>query len=263
MNDPQRKLAEAFYPELARIGKAIASPTRLEILDLLRQGPRSVDDIAHETRISSANASQHLKQLRAAHLLTSHKEGQRVYYSVADDNVCRFFCSLRSLAERQLAEMDGVRKLLEDEAPAKDPEELLQMVRTGGATVIDVRPTDEYLTGHMAGAISVPLRKLQESLHRIPNDRDVVVYCRGSYCTLALEAVRALRQHGYVAHRLNLGVMDMRQRRWTLHSGVAPSPDMEVSGEGPAISSENHIETPSSEHDDTHLGKGAQKNATL
>jgi DNA-binding transcriptional ArsR family regulator len=220
-DDPQRDLADAYYPELARIGKAISSPIRLEILDLLRQGPRSVDDIAAELGLSSANASQHLKLLRGARLLESSKDGQRVYYRVSNDDVCRFFFSLQTVADQQLAEMGDIRRLVTDDDASLSVEDVTDLARSGKAVVVDVRAPIEFEAGHMAGSINIPLAEVAARAGELPKSKDVVVYCRGVYCSLALDAVRVFRDHGLRAHRLPLGVIEMRGRRWRIERGPA------------------------------------------
>lgn len=218
MSDRQRRFADAVYPQLARIGKALSSPIRLEILDLLRQGPRSVEAIAEQAGVSLANASQHLQQLRAARLVESDKKGQHVIYRVADQEVCRFYCSLRGLAEARLAEVDvALREFFPEESEA-EREELLQRMRAGELTVLDVRPEEEYRAGHLERALSIPLAQLRRRLDEIPRDRDVVVYCRGPYCVMAAEAVEVLRRAGFTARRLDLGVLELRARRWRIES---------------------------------------------
>ncbi|MCP4498673.1 MAG: metalloregulator ArsR/SmtB family transcription factor [Deltaproteobacteria bacterium] len=227
-NKNQRDLAQAYYPELARIGKAIASSTRLEILDLLRQGPRCVDEIAEELELTAANTSQHLRQLLQTHLVAREKEAQRVYYRVANDDVCRFFFALQTVADKQLAEVSEIRRDVLDMQDGTTIEDLARMARSGEAVVVDVRPSTEYDAGHMLGALSMPLPEISGRIDEFPADRDVVVYCRGLYCTLALEAVKTLRENGLQAHRLPLGIIEMRSRHWRIErcgaSGLPGSP---------------------------------------
>lgn len=170
-----------------------------------------------------ANASQHLKQLKAAHLIESDKRGQRVYYRVANQDVCRFFCDLRGLAEAQLSEMEHVRRLVA-EPDAVPNEELLARVARGEAILLDVRPVEEFEAGHLEGAMSIPLLDLKARLDELPRDKEIVVYCRGVYCTLALEAVRLLRQEGFQAHRLPLAVMELSSRQWRLERPASRRP---------------------------------------
>ncbi len=218
----QRAIADAYYPELSRIGKAIASPNRLEILDLLRQGPRCVDDIAAHLGLTAANVSQHLKQLREARLVESEKDAQRVFYRVANDNVCRFVCALQTVADQQLAEVAELRRTVLDIPDDLSVKEIEELARSGKATVVDVRPPVEFDAGHMSGAINIPLPEVAARIDELPRDQDLVVYCRGVYCVLALEAVRVLREHGLRAHRLPLGIVDMRSRRWRVERTRQP-----------------------------------------
>jgi len=210
-----RSYKSAIYEQLARIGKAVASPRRLELLDLLAQGPRTVEVLAEEAGLGMANASQHLRALRAAELVTAHKSGLFVTYQLASGEVADFFRAIRLLAASRLAEIE---RLTQDFLEAKealapvDREALLDRVRLGEVTVLDVRPSEEYAAGHIPGALSVPLADLELRLAALPRDKEVVAYCRGPYCVLAVEAVRRLREHGFRAARLEDGVPDWRAR---------------------------------------------------
>ncbi len=217
MTASQRRFKDAIYAQFARVGKAFAAPRRLELLDLLCQGPRTVEALAGQAAISVANASQHLQVLRGARLVVAEKQGLYVEYRLADDEVARFFVALRGLAEYRLAEVEQVtRDYLEArgvmEGVAGD--ELLRRVRSGEVTVLDVRPAEEYRAGHIPGALSVPVSELKARLHELPRDREVVAYCRGPYCVMAVEAVALLRKRGFRAHRLEHGVADWRARGW-------------------------------------------------
>ena len=216
-----RRFKEAIYEQFARLGKAVSAPKRLELLDLLCQGPRTVDALAEQAAMSVANASQHLQVLRAARLALAEKKGLHVEYRLADDEVCRFFIALRGLAEARLAEVDQVtREYLEArgamEAVAGD--ELLRRVKKGEVTVLDVRPPEEYRAGHIPGAISIPVGELKARLKELPKNREVVAYCRGPYCVMAVEAVELLRKNGFEAHRMEQGVVDWRARGWRVES---------------------------------------------
>jgi rhodanese-related sulfurtransferase len=213
MRSPAKRFKTAIYEQFSRLGKAIANPARLELLDLLCQGPRNVEALAKEAGLGVPNTSQHLKVLRSARLVEAEKQGLFVTYRLADDAVCQFFRSLRSLAESRLAEIREItRKFLEDHEGMEplDREGLLARVRNGEVTVLDVRPPEEYRAGHLPGALSVPLRELERKLSELPRDRDVVAYCRGPYCVLAVEAVKMLRAQGFQAFRLREGVEDLR-----------------------------------------------------
>jgi len=220
--DKRRQAALSHYDQLGRIAKALASPGRLRLLDLLRQGPRSVELLAEEAGLNLKNASQHLQQLRAARLVETHKEGQRVVYRVAEATVSSFFGALRELSEALLPEMDRLRRDLELLAPERR-EALLERVRQEEVLLLDVRPSAEFAAGYLAGAVSIPLAELPQRLDELPRRRDIVAYCRGPYCTMALEAVLLLRKHGYRAEHLDLGIPDLRALRWRIESdAMAP-----------------------------------------
>jgi len=210
-----REYKDSIYEQLGRIGKAVASPRRLELLDLLAQGPRTVEVLAREAGLGVANTSQHLGALRAAELVTAERQGTFVTYRLASVEVADFFRALRQLAESRLAEIERLtRDFLEARGVLEpvDRETLLGRVRRGEVTVLDVRPSEEYAAGHIPGALSVPLADLEQRLAELPRDREVVAYCRGPYCVLAVEAVRLLRAHGFRAVRLEDGVPDWRAR---------------------------------------------------
>ena len=200
--------ASHHYDELARIGKALASPVRLRLLDLLRQGPRSVELLAERAGVSVANASQHLQQLRSGHLVEGEKRGQQVVYRLSDRAVSSFFGELRALAEALLPEMDRLRLELQV-ADAAARAMLLARVRSGSVTLLDVRPTEEFRAGHLRGALSMPLEDLPTRMRELPRGREVVAYCRGPYCHLALRAAELLADAGFRAQHLDLGPPDL------------------------------------------------------
>jgi rhodanese-related sulfurtransferase len=214
----------AIYEQIARIGKAAASPARLEVLDLLSQGPRTVEAIAAQIGQSVANTSHHLQVLRGTRLVEAEKVGTYVTYRLADPLVVAFVLQLRTLAQARLAEVDRVsqdylakRGVLE----AVGEGELLRRVKNGAVTVIDVRPTEEFEAGHIAGAISVPLSELKKRLRDLPKDREVVAYCRGPYCVMALDAVEILRKKGFRAYRLEHGVVEWQAQGGKVRTGFA------------------------------------------
>lgn len=213
MKNPSRQFKDAIYEQFSRIGKAVSSPKRLELLDLLCQGAKNVETLAQETGLTLANTSQHLQTLRTARLIEAEKEGLYVTYRLADQMVCEFFRSMRVLAENRLAEVDMIKRRFlegrEDMEPV-DRDDLLQRVLEGAVTVLDVRPVEEYRTGHIPGALSVPLLHLKELLSQLPVDQEIVAYCRGPYCVLAVQAVEMLREKGFRAVRLEEGVQDWR-----------------------------------------------------
>ncbi|MGD9149753.1 MAG: metalloregulator ArsR/SmtB family transcription factor [Desulfobacterales bacterium] len=213
MKNSNRAFKDSIYEQFARIGKAVSSPRRLELLDLLCQGPRTVEVLAKESGLTIANASQHLQILRSARLVDADKDGLYVIYRLADQNVCEFFRSMRLLAESRLAEVELIkRRFLEDRKGMMpvDREKLLRLVREEAVTVLDVRPSVEYDAGHIAGALSIPLKELQQRLSDLPRDQEIVAYCRGPYCVLSVMAVEMLRARGFNAVRLEEGIQDFR-----------------------------------------------------
>lgn len=217
-----RQFKDSIYEQFARVGKAVSAPKRIELLDLLCQGPRTVEMLAQQAAISVANASQHLQILRAARLVDTEKKGLYVEYRLADEQVGEFFRSLRGLAESRLAEVEQVtRAFLSErgEMEVVDGDELLRRARKGEVTVVDVRPIEEYRAGHIPGALSIPLPELKARLKDLPKNREIVAYCRGPYCVMAIEAVDLLRRKGYRAHRMEQGVMEWRARGWRVMAG--------------------------------------------
>jgi rhodanese-related sulfurtransferase len=227
MTTPHRRFKDAIYEQFARVGKALAAPKRLELVDLLCQAPRNVEALAEQAAISVANASQHLQILRAARLVEAEKKGLFVEYRLADEKVCRFFQSLRGLAESRLAEVERVARAYLEERGALEAvpgEELLRRAKSGEVTVLDVRPPEEYRAGHIPGALSVPLPELKKRLTDLPKNREIVAYCRGPYCVLAIEAVELLKKKGFRAHRIEQGVADWRARGWRVETGDGKVP---------------------------------------
>ncbi len=213
MKNPNRVFKDAIYEQFARIGKAVSSPNRLELLDILCQGPRTVEVLAKETSLTVANASQHLRVLRAARLVETEKEGLFVIYRLADQAVCEFFFAMRGLARSRLAEVEQIkRQFLEgrEGMEAVNREALLELVRKGAVAVLDVRPAEEYNAGHIPGAISIPLKELEQHLTELPRDQEIVAYCRGPYCVLSIQAVEMLRGKGFKAVRIEEGIQEFR-----------------------------------------------------
>jgi len=213
MKTPNRAFKDAIYEQFARIGKAVSSPKRLELLDLLCQGPRTVEILAQESSLTVANASQHLQVLRATRLVEAEKEGLFVSYRLADQAVCEFFHAMRVLAESRLAEVEQIKRRFLEGREGMEPvdrEALLELIRKGAVTVLDVRPVEEYSAGHIPDAISIPLKELKHHLAELPRDKEIVAYCRGPYCVLSIEAVEMLRAKGFNAIRLEEGIQDLR-----------------------------------------------------
>jgi len=197
--------------QFARIAKAIANPHRFELIDLLAQGERSVEELAKEAELSIANASQHLQALREAHLVSSRKEGLRVYYRLAEPSVFRLVQLVREIAEHQLAEVDRIVKTFLQDRATLEPitvNELFARLQEPGLVVLDVRPTLEYAQGHIAGARSIPVDELASRLNELQPDQEIVAYCRGPYCVFADEALEILTSQGYKARRLIQGYPD-------------------------------------------------------
>jgi rhodanese-related sulfurtransferase/DNA-binding transcriptional ArsR family regulator len=210
-----RRFKDAIYDQFARVGKALSSPHRIELLELLAQGPRTVEALSKLGDMTLPNTSAHLQVLRSAGLVESTKEGLYVTYRLSDQSVAELLLATRKVAEARLAEVAKItRDFLAENAQldAVDVDALREKVRKGEVTLLDVRPEEEYEAGHIPGALSVPLPALARRLSGLPKTREVVAYCRGPYCVLAVEAVKVLRARGFKAIRLEDGVLD-----WTSH----------------------------------------------
>jgi len=219
-----RHFKERLYGHFAQLGKALASPLRIEFLELLAQSERTVESLADETGVSLANASQHLQALRRAGLVDSRKEGLFVRYRLADHAVVELCVALRNVAERRSAELQ--RLVREHFAERSDAEavamaDLLKRARSRDIIILDTRPANEYAAGHIAGAISVPVDELQRRLKELPKSKDYVAYCRGPYCVYADKAVELLRANGRRAHRLLEGFPEWRMAGFPIKSGAA------------------------------------------
>ena len=208
-----RKPKQALYEQFAIVAKALGHPQRLELIEHLAQGARSVDLLATKIGLPIANVSQHLQTLRRAGLVQAEREGKFVNYRLADDTVLSLFASVRSVAERHLAEVDRIVQGYFETRDSMEPvtrEALAARMRDGLVTVIDVRPADEFALGHVPGAINVPLADLQARLPEIDPDREIVAYCRGPWCVMSFEAVAALRNRGFRARRLEDGLPEWK-----------------------------------------------------
>jgi rhodanese-related sulfurtransferase/DNA-binding transcriptional ArsR family regulator len=201
------------YEAIGRVAAALGSAARLQILEFVAQGERSVDTLAAMTGLSVANASKHLQALRQSGLVNARKEGLRVYYSLAGDDVSLLLSSLRGVAEHRAAD---VEKLLRawlahrDELDPVPAREVLSRMKSGLVTVLDVRPAEEFAAGHLPGAINVPVERLESYLAKLPKRKEVVAYCRGPYCLMSFEAVEKLRRRGFKAKRLEDGFPEWR-----------------------------------------------------
>jgi rhodanese-related sulfurtransferase/DNA-binding transcriptional ArsR family regulator len=210
---PHRAFKDRLYGQLSRVGKALASPHRLELLELLAQGERTVDSLAGETSMSIASTSQHLQALREGGLVESRKQGLFVHYRLADPTVFELTRALRVVAETRFAELERIVRDHFGERSEPEPvmmEELVERARSGNVVIIDTRPASEYAAGHIAGAISVPIDELQERLKHLPKSKEYVAYCRGPYCAYADRAVESLRANGRRARRLAQGFPEWR-----------------------------------------------------
>lgn len=221
MNRPKNTL----YEQLARLGKAFSTPKRVEMLDALAQGPRTVERLADATGQTIANTSQHLQVLKQARLVESEKHGLYVTYRLASEAVGALLVHLREVGEVQLAELQYARQELMSDirnVEAIDRRTLLARVRSGDAIVIDVRPHEEYVAGHLPGALSIPVEQLAARLKELNKEQEVVAYCRGPYCMLSADAVQALSRRGFRARRLEDGVLEWRAAGLKVVTGDKP-----------------------------------------
>jgi rhodanese-related sulfurtransferase len=206
-----RREKDALFEAIALMGKAFASPRRLELLDLLAQAPRTVDELARASGQSTANASQHLQALHAAGMVTRTREGTSVRYALAGDEVLALWLSLRDASIARLGEVErAARDYLGDDVDAIGRDELIARLRRGDVVLVDVRPSEEFEAGHIDGARSIPIDELEQRLAELPADREVVAYCRGPFCAYAHDAVRQLRAAGHEARRLDDGWPEWR-----------------------------------------------------
>jgi len=208
-----RNPKQALYEQFATVAKALGNPQRLELIEHLAQGPRSVEALATKLGLPIANVSQHLQSMRRAGLVTGERDGKFINYSLTADSVLTAFAAVRTIAERHLAEVDRIVRGYFNERDDMEPvtrQDLAARMRDGLVTVIDVRPPDEFALGHLPGAINVPLGDLDSRLGEIDRSREVVAYCRGPWCVMSFEAVAALRAHGIAARRLEDGMPEWK-----------------------------------------------------
>lgn len=212
-----------LFSQFARVGKALGNGNRLELLEFLAQGERSVESLAKVSGLSVANTSQHLQQLRQAGLVATRKEGQHVYYRLTGEDVVHLMGCLRRVAETHVAEVDRLVNTyltVKDNLEPLPADELLSRARDGLVTVVDVRPPEEFAAGHLPGAVNIPLAQLEQRLADLPKNTEVVAYCRGPYCVLAFEAVARLRRDGYKARRLQDGYPEWKQAGLPVETGA-------------------------------------------
>jgi rhodanese-related sulfurtransferase/DNA-binding transcriptional ArsR family regulator len=215
----------ALFTQFAAVAKTLGHAHRLELLEQLAQGERSVEILAQRTGLSTANASQHLQQMRRVGIVANRRDGKFVYYRLADDAVLDLLAALRRIAERNVAEVERtVRSYFNerDSLEAISREELLKRSRAGAVTVLDVRPADEFALGHLPGAVNIPLRELEARLAELDPRHEIVAYCRGPYCVLSYEAVAALRARGFTIHRLEDGLPEWRAAGLPVVTGPLP-----------------------------------------
>ena len=206
-----RKIKDLLYEQVARIGKVFSSPKRLELIELLCQGEKTVETLAKEASISVKLASSHLRELRMAQLVETERQGKNIYYRLADKSVADLWVQVHTLAEDRLVDLQlALQKIATqpDDLVANDRESLLKAARKGEVVVLDVRPSEEYLNEHLPFARSIPLEELRQRLSELPKDRSIVAYCRGPYCLMAVDAVALLKQEGYSAIHLRGGVAE-------------------------------------------------------
>lgn len=213
MKSSGRQVKDLLYAQVARIGKAVCSPKRLELIDLLCQGEKPVERLASEAQISLKLASAHLKELRLAHLVEARREGKNVYYRLTGDTVADFWVAIRSLAEDRLLDLQAALEKLTEHPHELKPlsgKELLGLAKNGEVMVLDVRPQSEYAAGHLPYAQSMPLDELKKRLAELPHDKPIVAYCRGPFCLMAVEAAALLNKKGFRAIRFEEGVAEWR-----------------------------------------------------
>jgi rhodanese-related sulfurtransferase/DNA-binding transcriptional ArsR family regulator len=208
--NPNRRFKDEIYDQFSRIGKAVSSPKRLEIIDILCQGERTVEILANETSLTVANTSQHLQVLKTSRMVEQEKRGLYVVYRLAP-MVSDFFLSMRKLAESRIAEIEQIKNRFLEGKKGMEPinrDVLIERMQNEDIIVLDVRPSEEFNAGHINGALSVPLKELEFMLTKFSKGKDIVAYCRGPYCVLSIEAVELLNEKGYHAIRLEDGVQD-------------------------------------------------------
>jgi rhodanese-related sulfurtransferase/DNA-binding transcriptional ArsR family regulator len=220
---PDREFKDPLYAQFARIGHAVSAPKRIELLDLLSQAEKTVEQLADESSTPIKNTSAHLRVLRQARLVETRRHGPYVHYRLADEGVFRLLRDLQDVGRRRLAEVEQVARLYIDGRDALAPvtlPELRRRLRDGSVTVIDVRPRAEYEAGHVPGALSIPVSELERRLGELPADREVVAYCRGPYCVYSVDAVGLLRARGYRARRAEQGLPDWRAEGFPVARGA-------------------------------------------
>lgn len=211
-----RKIKDLLYEQVSRIGKVFSSSKRLELIELLCQGEKTVETLANEASISVKLTSSHLRELRMAHLVETERRGKNIFYRLADKSVADLWVQIHTLAENRLIELQlALQKIAmqPDDLVPSDRDSLMKAARKGEVVVLDVRPSEEYLNAHLPFARSIPLEELRQRLSELPKDRSIVAYCRGPYCLMAADAVELLKQEGYSAVHLREGVAEWASSR--------------------------------------------------
>jgi rhodanese-related sulfurtransferase/DNA-binding transcriptional ArsR family regulator len=218
-----RNFKDSLYLQFARIGHALSSPKRMELLDLLAQGEKTVELLAEQSATPVKNTSAHLRVLRQANLVERRGEGTYAYYRLADDDVLRVLRGIEALGHRRFADVQQMVQLYMDQRDQLDPvtsKELQKLMKDGSVVVVDVRPEEEFRAGHIPGALSIPVPELKRRMREIPKNREVIAYCRGQYCVYSLDAVTLLRQNGYKARRAAEGLPDWRVTGLPVETGA-------------------------------------------
>jgi rhodanese-related sulfurtransferase len=221
-----REFKDSLYSQFARLGHAMSTPKRLELVDLLTQGEKTVEQLAEQSATPIKNTSAHLRVLRQARLVETRREGQRIWYRLANAEVAGFLTALQALGRQRYAE---VREVVDSYLERRDtmepvpPKELRRRLAAGDVTLIDVRPPDEFAAGHIPGALSVPVAELAKRVEELPRRKEIVAYCRGPYCVMAVTAVEMLRQRGYRARRFIEGIPAWREHGFPVSEGARAS----------------------------------------
>lgn len=221
-NNPDEDFKSFVYEQFSRVGKALSSPHRLVLLNILCQGEHTVESLVENTGLNVANVSRHLQNLKSVNLVKIRREGKYIYYSLSDDDTCIFFMGFREFVYKHSSELHAAMNLISDKPSRKETisiEEMQHKLKDKSTLIIDVRPLEEFMTFHLPGAVSIPLPVLEDRIDEIPKDKEVITYCRDSYCILADKAVNFLLDKGYDAKRLDIGLIDWKHAGYPLESG--------------------------------------------
>lgn len=212
-NKPDDDFKSFVYEQFSRVGKALSSPHRLILLNILCQGEHTVESLVENTGLNVANVSRHLQMLKSVNLVKIRREGKYIFYSLSDDDTCVFFMGFRHFVEKHSSELHAAMNLIADK-PSRISvvrlEEMQKKIKDKSALIVDVRPEEEFRNIHLPGAISIPLSTLEKRLDEIPRDKEIITYCRDNYCILADKAVNILLKEGFDAKRMDIGIIDWR-----------------------------------------------------